>query len=82
MACSGRCCPIWWRRTKKSYRAGLLLWRRDFLLDEPTAALDPIAEYETYTQFNKMIAEKTAVLVTYRLSAVQLANKVAVFNDG
>lgn len=37
-----------------------------FLLDEPTAALDPITEYEIYTQFNKMITEKTAVLVTHR----------------
>lgn len=50
-----------------------------FLLDEPTAFLDPMAEYEIYTQFNKMITNKTAVLITHRLSAVQLADKVAVF---
>jgi ABC-type multidrug transport system fused ATPase/permease subunit len=53
-----------------------------FLLDEPTAALDPIAEYEIYTQFNAMITDKTAVLITHRLSAVQLADKVAVFDGG
>ena len=53
-----------------------------FLLDEPTAALDPMAEYEIYTQFNKMIADKCAVLITHRLSAVQLADKVAVFDNG
>lgn len=53
-----------------------------FLLDEPTAALDPMAEYEIYTQFNDMITDKCAVLITHRLSAVQLADKVAVFNDG
>jgi ATP-binding cassette subfamily B protein len=53
-----------------------------FLLDEPTAALDPNAEYEIYTQFHNMIAGKCAVLITHRLSAVQLADKVAVFDDG
>ena len=53
-----------------------------FLLDEPTAALDPLAEYEIYTQFNNIITDKTAILITHRLSAVQLADKVAVFKDG
>lgn len=53
-----------------------------YLLDEPTAALDPMAEYEIYTQFNKMITDKCAVLITHRLSAVQLADKVAVFDNG
>lgn len=53
-----------------------------FLLDEPTAALDPMAEYEIYTQFNNMITDKCAVLITHRLSAVQLADKVAVFDNG
>jgi len=53
-----------------------------FLLDEPTAALDPIAEYKIYTQFNEMITDKTAILITHRLSAVQLADKVAVFENG
>lgn len=53
-----------------------------FLLDEPTAALDPMAEYEIYTQFNDMITDKCAILITHRLSAVQLADKVAVFDDG
>ena len=53
-----------------------------YILDEPTAALDPNAEYEIYTQFSNMIKHKTAVLVTHRLSAVQLADKVAVFENG
>ena len=52
------------------------------ILDEPTAALDPRAEYEIYTQFNKMITDKCAVLITHRLSAVQLSDKVAVFDSG
>jgi len=53
-----------------------------FLLDEPTAALDPLAEYEIYTQFNKMILDRAAVLITHRLSAVRLADKIAVFENG
>ena len=53
-----------------------------YILDEPTAALDPMAEYEIYTQFHNMIKNKCAVLITHRLSAVQLADKVAVFADG
>ena len=53
-----------------------------FLLDEPTAALDPLAEYEIYTQFNEMITDKAAILITHRLSAVQLADKIAVFDKG
>jgi len=56
--------------------------RSIYILDEPTAALDPNAEYEMYTRFNNMIKDKPAVLVTHRLSAVQLADKVAVFDDG
>ncbi len=53
-----------------------------YLLDEPTAALDPLIEHEIYKQFNKMISDKTAILITHRLSAVQLADKIAVFNEG
>ena len=53
-----------------------------YLLDEPTAALDPLAEYEIYSQFNNMITDKCAILVSHRLSAVQLADKVAVFDNG
>lgn len=55
---------------------------RIYLLDEPTAALDPKAEYEIYNQFNQMITEKCAVIITHRLSAVKLADKVAVFENG
>ena len=56
--------------------------RSIYLLDEPTAALDPMAECEIYTQFYNMINNKTAVIITHRLSAVQLADKVAVFDNG
>lgn len=53
-----------------------------FILDEPTAALDPNAEYEIYTQFSNIITDKCAIFITHRLSAAWLADKVAVFSDG
>ncbi|MCD8056142.1 MAG: ABC transporter ATP-binding protein/permease [Clostridiales bacterium] len=53
-----------------------------YLLDEPTAALDPFAEYEIYKRFDEMITNRGAVLVTHRMSAVKLAENIAVFHDG
>ena len=53
-----------------------------YLLDEPTAALDPVAEYEIYTRFGKMTSKKAAILITHRLAAAHLADKIAVFKDG
>lgn len=53
-----------------------------YLLDEPTASLDPISEYEIYTKFNNMITDKCAIMITHRLSAVQLVDKVAVLDNG
>lgn len=53
-----------------------------YILDEPTAALDPLAENRMFGQFENMIKEKAAVLITHRLSAVKLADHVAVFSGG
>ena len=53
-----------------------------YILDEPTAAMDPLIEYEIYTQFSNMINDSAAVLITHRLSAVKLVDKVAVFEEG
>lgn len=53
-----------------------------YILDEPTAAMDPLIEYEIYTQFSDMINDSAAVLITHRLSAVKLVDKVAVFERG
>ena len=52
------------------------------VLDEPTAALDPIAEYEVYTTFDKTIGGKTAVFISHRLSSCRFCNRVAVFDGG
>jgi ATP-binding cassette subfamily B protein len=52
------------------------------VLDEPTAALDPIAEYEVYTTFDRTIGEKTAVFISHRLSSCRFCNRIAVFDEG
>jgi len=52
------------------------------ILDEPTAALDPISEYEIYTTFNKTIGNKTAVFISHRLSSCRFCHDIAVFEGG
>lgn len=52
------------------------------ILDEPTAALDPIAEYEVYATFDKTIGGKTAVFISHRLSSCRFCHDIAVFDSG
>lgn len=52
------------------------------ILDEPTAALDPIAENEIYTHFNSFIKDKTAIYISHRLSSCVFCNRIAVFEKG
>ena len=52
------------------------------ILDEPTAALDPRAEYEMYRQFDDLVAGKTAVYISHRLSSARFCDHVVVFHDG
>lgn len=52
------------------------------VLDEPTAALDAIAESKLYNDFDKLIGEKTAVYISHRLSSTQFCSNVAMFKDG
>ena len=52
------------------------------ILDEPTAALDPIAEYEVYAKFDELIGTKTAVYISHRLSSFQFCNDILVIDDG
>lgn len=52
------------------------------ILDEPTAALDPIAEYEVYAKFDEFIGTKTAVYISHRLSSCQFCNDILVIDDG
>ena len=52
------------------------------ILDEPTAALDPIAEYEIYTKFNEIVGDKTAIYISHRLASCRFCNEIAVFSEG
>jgi len=52
------------------------------VLDEPTAELDPIAEYEVYTTFDKTIGNKTAIFISHRLSSCRFCKRIAVFEEG
>ena len=51
------------------------------ILDEPTAALDPIAEAEIYEQFSQMTAGKTAVYISHRMSSCKFCDRIVVFAD-
>ena len=52
------------------------------ILDEPTAALDPMAEAEIYTNFNALVRDKTAVFISHRLSSCKFCDEIAVFDKG
>ena len=52
------------------------------ILDEPTAALDPMAEAEIYGEFNDIITDKTAIYISHRLSSCKFCDEIAVFDQG
>lgn len=52
------------------------------ILDEPTAALDPIAEFEIYSKFNEIVGTKTAFYISHRLSSCRFCDEIAVFHEG
>ena len=52
------------------------------ILDEPTAALDPIAEAEIYSKFNDIAGDKTAIYISHRLSSCKFCDEIVVFHEG
>lgn len=52
------------------------------ILDEPTAALDPVAENHVYNQFNNFVEGKTAIYISHRLSSCRFCDRIAVFKNG
>ena len=52
------------------------------ILDEPTAALDPIAEAAVYKDFGKIVKNKAAVFISHRLSSCRFCDSIAVFDHG
>ena len=52
------------------------------ILDEPTAALDPVAEYEIYRKFDTLVGRKSAIYISHRLSSCKFCDRIAVFSEG
>lgn len=49
------------------------------LLDEPTAALDPVSEYEDCSDFSAISGDATTVYISHRLASCRFCDKIAVF---
>lgn len=52
------------------------------ILDEPTAALDPVSEYEIYSRFGEMVENRTSVYISHRMSSCRFCDLVYVFDGG
>lgn len=52
------------------------------VLDEPTAALDPVAEANIFSKFNELTAGKTAIFISHRMSSTQFSDRILVLKDG
>lgn len=52
------------------------------ILDEPTAALDPISEFEIYSKFHDIVGNKTALFISHRLSSCRFCDEIVVFHEG
>lgn len=52
------------------------------VLDEPTAALDPISEYDIYTKFNSIVGTRTAIYISHRLSSCRFCDEITVMDSG
>ena len=52
------------------------------IMDEPTAALDPVAECDVYARFDRMVGEKTALYISHRLASCRFCQDILVFDKG
>lgn len=52
------------------------------ILDEPTAAMDPIAEQNVYLKYNELAKDKTAFFISHRLSSTRFCDKIILIDDG
>ena len=52
------------------------------VLDEPTAALDPVAEHEMYIKFFDLVKGKTSIYISHRLASTQFCDEILVFDNG
>ncbi|MDO5737997.1 MAG: ABC transporter ATP-binding protein [Eubacteriales bacterium] len=52
------------------------------ILDEPTAALDPVSEFEIYKHFQEIVEDRTTIYISHRLSSCRFCDEILVFDDG
>lgn len=52
------------------------------ILDEPTAALDPVSEYDIYSKFDQLVQNRTAIYISHRLSSCRFCDRILVFENG
>ena len=52
------------------------------VLDEPTSAMDPKAEYEVFQKFRQLLKGQAAIPISHRLSTVKMADRIYVLEDG
>jgi len=52
------------------------------ILDEPSSALDPRAEYELFQRFHELMRNRTAVIISHRFSTVRMVDHIVVLNNG
>ena len=70
-------------RQKLSIARGLYKDANMVIMDEPTAALDALAEAEIYENFSSLVEGKTAVYISHRLASTRFCDKIALFDgDG
>ena len=69
-----------WQRVATA--RGLYRSHEFIVLDEPTAAIDPLEETRVYKKFAELTKDKIAILVTHRLGSARIADKIAVMDDG
>ncbi|AYE33947.1 hypothetical protein [Clostridium septicum] len=52
------------------------------VLDEPTAAIDPLEESRVFNKFKELANGRTAIIVTHRMGTVKIADRIIVMEDG
>ncbi|MDE6882043.1 MAG: ABC transporter ATP-binding protein, partial [Lachnospiraceae bacterium] len=53
-----------------------------FIMDEPSAALDPVSEAQLYEKTNTLLGEKTMIFISHRLSSCCFCDRILVLRDG
>ena len=52
------------------------------IMDEPTSALEPVAEFEIYQRFDQMVEGKTSIYISHRMSSCRFCDNIIVFDEG